>query len=98
VTIALPAASSAVVTATGNSLAGLFMLPGGLLGLCLLWQRRRLHRSLGIWILATVFVLSVAVGCAGSTSQIYSNTYNAVITATAPDATHTLTIPVTLTQ
>ena len=99
VTIALPTASSAAVTAPGNSsLAGLFMLPGGLLGLCLLWQRRRLYCSLGIWILATVFIFSVAVGCAGSSSQIYSSTYNAVITATAPDATHTLTIPITLTQ
>ena len=101
VTIALPSASTAAVRAPGGGgryLAGFFMLPGGLLGLCLLWQRRRLQRSLGIWILATIFVLSVAIGCSGSVSQIYSNSFNAVVTATAPDATHTLTIPVTLTQ
>jgi len=101
VTIALPLASTAAVRAPGDSgryLAGFFILPGTLFGLCLVWQRRRLQRSLGIWVLATVFVLSVAVGCSGSVSQIYSSSYNAVITATAPDATHTLTIPVTLTQ
>jgi hypothetical protein len=79
------------------------VLPGGLLGICLLWQRRRLQRTLGMSILTMVFLVSVAIGCGmnsstpggGSTSI---GSYNALITATSPATVQTLTIPVTLTK
>jgi hypothetical protein len=107
-TIGLPGGSSAAAVAPPDSrstsyLAGFFMLPGGLLGLCIWWQRRRLQRSLGIWILATVFLLTVGIGCGVSTSNSGSGTssvgsYNALITATSASSVQTLTIPVTLTK
>jgi endoglucanase len=103
-TVALPASMIAKVEprASGAYLAGIFMLPGGLFGLYLFRQRKRLQHSLGIWILMTVFLLSVAVGCGGGsisgtgTSSVGS--YNALITATSASTVQTLTIPVTLTN
>ena len=107
-TIGLPSATSAVAPARGDdrpSLAGLLAIPGGLLGFCLLWQRRRLQRTLGIWILSAVCLFSVAIGCgAGSgSSPSGSNasptgSYNALITATSPATTQKVTIQVTLTK
>jgi endoglucanase len=109
-TIGLPAATSSIAPAQADGrsapyLAGFFVLPGGLLGICLLWQRRRLQRTLGMWILATVFLVSVAIGCGTSSSGTGSSSasssvgsYNALITATSPASVQTLTIPVTLTQ
>ncbi len=109
-TIGLPAATSSAVRGAGDGryLAGFFVLPGGLLGLCLLRQRRRLQRTLGMWILATVFLVSVGIGCSAGSSTPASTspggnsssvgTYNALITATSPATVQTLTIPVTLTQ
>jgi hypothetical protein len=80
-------------------------LPGVVLGICLLWQRRRLQRTLGMCILATIFLVSVSIGCGASTSITGPNassnsvgSYNALITATSPANVQTLTIPVTLTQ
>jgi len=106
-TVALPAGASAkarpLVNGRGGSyLAGLFVLPGGLLGLYLLWQRKRLQRSLGMWVLTTVFLLSAAIGCgtsgsSGSGSSAVGS-YNALITATSASTVQTLTIPVTLTN
>jgi hypothetical protein len=105
--IGLPAASSSLAPAPGDNryLAGFFVLPAGLLGICLLWQRRRLQRTLGMCILATVFLVSVSIGCGASTSTTGSSvspssvgSYNALITATSPATVQTLTIPVTLTQ
>ena len=109
VTIGLPSASSAIVPAAdGRYLAGFLAVPGGLLGLFLLWQRKKLQRTLGMWILTAVFLTSVAVGCGVSSSVPKSSspggnsttvgTYDAVITATSPATVQTLTIPVTLTQ
>ena len=82
------------------------MLPCGLLGLCLLRQRRQLQRTLGMWILAAVFFTSVAIGCGAASSNPPSTSpggnssavgsYNALITATSPASVQTLTIPVTL--
>jgi VCBS repeat-containing protein len=106
-TIGLPAATSSLAPAPENGrLAGFFILPGGLLGICLLRQRRQLQRTLGMWILAAVFFTSVAIGCgAGSSSPPSTSpggnssavgTYNALITATSPASVQTLTIPVTL--
>jgi endoglucanase len=106
-TIGLPAASSALAPAPSDNryLAGFFVLPGGVLGICLLWQRRRLQRTLGMCILATVFLVSVSIGCAAGSGGSSANTsptsvgsYNALITATSPANVQTLTIPVTLTQ
>ncbi len=108
-TIGLPATSSAVRGAgDGRYLAGFLVLPGGLLGLCLLRQRRRLQRTLGMWILATVFLVSVGIGCGAGSSAPASTSpgggsssvgsYNALITATSPASVQTLTIPVTLTH
>jgi endoglucanase len=108
-TIGLPAASSSLAPGPGDDrstpfLAGFFVLPGGLLGICLLWQRRRLQRTLGMCILATVFLVSVSIGCASNSATGSSPTpnsvgsYNALITATSPATVQTLTIPVTLTQ
>ena len=67
-TIGLPAASSSLAPAPSDNryLAGFFVLPGGVLGICLLWQRRRLQRTLGMCILATIFLVSVSIGCAAS--------------------------------
>jgi VCBS repeat-containing protein len=106
-TIGLPAATSSLAPAAGNGrLAGFFMLPCGLLGICLLRQRRRLQRTLGMWIVAAVFLTSVAIGCGAGSSNPPSTspggnssavgTYNALITATSPASVQTLTIPVTL--
>jgi hypothetical protein len=106
-TIGLPAASSALAPAPTDNryLAGFFVLPGAVLGICLLWQRRRLQRTLGMCILATVFLVSVSIGCAagsgGSSANVSPSSvgsYNALITATSPANVQTLTIPVTLTQ
>ncbi|HTZ59776.1 MAG TPA: cellulase family glycosylhydrolase [Acidobacteriaceae bacterium] len=106
-TIGLPAGTSSAVRGAGDGryLAGFFVLPGSLLGFCLLRQRRRLQRTLGMWILATVFLVSAGIGCgAGSSVSPGGNTassvgsYNALITATSPATVQTLTIPVTLTQ
>ena len=102
-TIGLPGGSARVrpqvSERSGTYFAGIFMLPGGLLGLYLLWQRKRLHRSVGIWILTAAFLLSVSIGCGTSGSSGGSvGSYNAVITATAPTGVQTLTIPVTLTN
>jgi VCBS repeat-containing protein len=104
--IGLPAASSSLAPAPSDRyLAGFFVLPGGVLGICLLWQRRRLQRTLGMCILATVFLVSVSIGCAAGSGGSNANTsptsvgsYNALITATSPANVQTLTIPVTLTQ
>jgi endoglucanase len=106
-TIGLPAASGSLAPAPENGrLAGFFMLPCGLLGICLLRQRRQLQRTLGMWILAAVFFTSVAIGCGAGSSTPPSTspggnssavgTYNALITATSPASVQTLTIPVTL--
>ena len=106
-TIGLPAATASAAPAPENGrLAGFFMLPCGLLGICLLKQRRQLQRTLGMWILAAVFFTSVAIGCGASSSNPPSNSpggnsssvgsYNALITATSPASVQTLTIPVTL--
>ena len=105
-TIGLPAASSSLAPVPDNRyLAGFFVVPGGLLGVCLLWQRRKLQRTLGMCILATIFLVSVSIGCGANTSITGSNaspnsvgSYNALITATSPANVQTLTIPVTLTQ
>jgi endoglucanase len=104
-TVALPTGSAKVAPPVKNGggpfLAGIFMLPGGLLGLYLLWQRKRLQHSLGIWVLTTVFLLSVAIGCGSSTSGSGGSSvgsYNALITATSASTVQTLTIPVTLTN
>jgi hypothetical protein len=106
-TIGLPGGASAKARPLANGrpdayLAGLFMLPGGLFGLYLLWQRKRLQRSLGMWILTTVFLLSVAIGCGTSSSSGSGGSsvgsYKAVITATSASTVQTLTIPVTLTN
>jgi endoglucanase len=105
-TIGLPSASSSLRPAPGDNryLAG-FVLPGGVLGICLLWQRRRLQRTLGMCILATIFLVSVSIGCAAGSGGTNANvspssvgSYNALITATSPANVQTLTIPVTLTQ
>jgi VCBS repeat-containing protein len=111
--IGLPAVSAAVTPVSGDVrntpfMAGLFVLPGGLLGICLLWQRRRLQRTLGMCVLATVCLVSVAIGCGAGSSTPASTSpggdsssvgsYNALITATSPAAVQTLTIPVTLTK
>jgi endoglucanase len=106
-TIGLPAASSAVRGAgDGRYLAGFFVLPGSLLGFYLLRQRRMLQRSLGLWVLTATFLVSAGIGCgagssvappSGSTSST-AGSYNALITATSPATTQTLTIPVTLTH
>ena len=107
-TIGLPTATNASATSpadgrSGPYFAGFFMLPGGILGICLLWQRRRLQRTLGMSILAMVFLVSVAIGCGMSTSNPGGGSnsvgsYNALITATSPATVKTLTIPVTLTK
>jgi endoglucanase len=109
-TIGLPTASSSLAPGPGDTrstpyLAGFFVLPGCLLGICLLWQRRQLQRTLGMCILATVFLVSVSIGCSAGSSVTGSNStpnsvgsYNALITATSPATVQTLTIPVTLTQ
>jgi hypothetical protein len=106
-TIGLPAASSSLRPAPGDNryLAGFFVLPCGVLGICLLWQRRRLQRTLGMCILATIFLVSVSIGCAAGSGGTNANvspssvgSYNALITATSPANVQTLTIPVTLTQ
>jgi hypothetical protein len=102
--IGLPAASGALAPVPSDRyLAGFFVLPGGVLGICLLWQRRKLQRTLGMCILATVFLVSVSIGCAAGSGGTSTNTssvgsYNALITATSPANVQTLTIPVTLTQ
>ncbi|MGC2403814.1 MAG: cellulase family glycosylhydrolase [Acidobacteriaceae bacterium] len=105
-TIGLPSASSSAVRGAGDGryLAGFFVLPGSLLGFCLLRQRRRFQRSLGVWILTTVFLVSAGIGCGAGNSSAPVGTsnsagsYNALITATSPATTQTLTIPVTLTN
>jgi endoglucanase len=106
-TIGLPAASSSLRPEPGDNryLAGFFVLPGGVLGICLLWQRRRLQRTLGMCILATIFLVSASIGCAAGSGGTNANvspssvgSYNALITATSPANVQTLTIPVTLTQ
>jgi hypothetical protein len=55
-----------------------------------------------MWILTTVFLLSVAIGCGTSSSSgpggSSVGSYNAVITATSASTVQTLTIPVTLTN
>ncbi len=103
-TIGLPAGASAALPIDRGSnryLAGFFVLPGVLLGLGLFWQRRRLQSSLGIWILATVFLLSVGIGCGSNTSITGGSgnnvgSYNALITATSASDVQMLTIPITL--
>jgi hypothetical protein len=84
-------------------MAGFLVIPASLFGLYLLWQRKRLQRTLGMSILMMVFLVSVSIGCGVSTSKTGSGpsslgNYNALITATSPSAVQTLTIPVTLTQ
>jgi hypothetical protein len=56
-------------------------------------------------ILATIFLVSVSIGCAAGSGGTNANvspssvgSYNALITATSPANVQTLTIPVTLTQ
>ena len=102
-TIGLPAASASALSERGSNryLAGFFVVPGVLVGLVLCWQRKRLQSSLGIWILATVFLLSVGIGCGSNTSVTGAGTssvgnYNALITASSASTVQTLTIPVTL--
>jgi endoglucanase len=108
-TIGLPKANFAKPADSSMSPrhAGMLMLPAVLLGLFLLRQRRHMQRTLGMCILAMVFLVNVAIGCAssnipGSTSPGGNSSsvgsYNALITATSPAAVQTLTIPVTLAQ
>jgi endoglucanase len=103
-TIGLPAAGTSALREgeDGRYLAGIFALPAGLLGLLLLRQRKRLYRSLAIWVLAAVFLVSAGIGCGAGNSNSGGATpvgsYNALITATTAGSSTTLTIPVTLTQ
>jgi trimeric autotransporter adhesin len=98
VTIALPASKSNEVKA-----AGIFALPGILLGIFLLRKRKSFERALGVWILAAVFLVSAGIGCGAGNSNSGGSSvvgsYNALITATSPAATaQTLKIPVSLMQ
>jgi hypothetical protein len=105
-TIALPAGSGAKLVRpaggrVGPSLAGFFVVPASLLGLCLFWQRKRIRGPVWICILTSVFLLGAGIGCGSSNTFSSGNStavgsYNALITATAPGSVETLTIPVTL--
>jgi endoglucanase len=103
-TIGLPPAGSVATPAPGSGrMAGFLVIPAGLFGMYLLWQRKRLQRTLGMSILMMVFLVSVSIGCGVSTSKSGTGpssigSFNALITATSASSVQTLTIPVTLTQ